>query len=216
MINGAILYAIAIILISISFIKDRNKTKDAVLKSWKMFRNIIPDILSIMLFVGLSLSILTPTLISSIIGEKSGLIGIAYSTLIGSVALIPSFIVFPLGDTLVQNGAGLPQVAALMSSLMSVGITTLPMEQKIIWSKFCLYSQCICNINVSHICLYYLGGDGMNELKKYRFFFILLFGLIILNFYKPIVGMERISINRKKHFKYAVSPSSCLNIRRFA
>lgn len=132
MINGAILYTLAIILISISFIKDRNKTKDALLKSWKMFRNLIPSMLSIMLFVGLSLSILTPSFISSIIGQKSGFIGIIYSAIIGSVALIPSFVVFPLGNTLVQNGAGLPQVAALMSTLMSVGITTLPMEQKIL------------------------------------------------------------------------------------
>lgn len=136
MINGAILYGIAIILISISFIKDRNKTKDALLKSWKSFRNIIPDMLSIMLFVGLSLSMLTPSLISSIIGEKSGLTGIIYSTLIGSIALVPSFVVFPLGHTLVQNGAGLPQVAVLMSTLMSVGITTLPMEQKVFGRSF--------------------------------------------------------------------------------
>ncbi|PEZ02900.1 hypothetical protein CN326_19085 [Bacillus sp. AFS018417] len=136
MINGAILYTIAIILISISFIKDRNKTKDALLKSWKMFRNLIPSMLSIMLFIGLSLSILTPSFISSIIGEKSGFIGIVYSAIIGSVALIPSFVVFPLGHTLIQNGAGLPQVAALMSTLMSVGITTLPMEQKIFGRSF--------------------------------------------------------------------------------
>lgn len=136
MINGAILYTLAIILISISFIKDRNKTKDALLKSWKMFRNLIPSMLSIMLFVGLSLSILTPSFISSIIGQKSGFIGIVYSAIIGSVALIPSFVVFPLGNTLVQNGAGLPQVAALMSTLMSVGITTLPMEQKIFGRSF--------------------------------------------------------------------------------
>ncbi|MGG2066036.1 hypothetical protein [Bacillus sp. S14(2024)] len=136
MINGAILYAIAIILTSISFIKNRNKTKDALSKSWKMFRNLIPSMLSIMLFVGLSLSILTPSFISSIIGAKSGFIGIVYSAIIGSVALIPSFVVFPLGNTLVQNGAGLPQVAALMSTLMSVGITTLPMEQKIFGRSF--------------------------------------------------------------------------------
>ncbi|ENQ3079557.1 hypothetical protein [Bacillus multifaciens] len=136
MINGTILYTIAIILTSISFIKDRSKTKDALLKSWNMFRNLIPSMLSIMLFVGLSLSILTPSFISSIIGEKSGFIGIVYSAIIGSVALIPSFIVFPLGNTLVQNGAGLPQVAALMSTLMSVGITTLPMEQKIFGRSF--------------------------------------------------------------------------------
>ncbi|PMU57344.1 hypothetical protein C1X86_35190, partial [Pseudomonas sp. GP01-A3] len=89
-----------------------------------------------MLFVGLSLSLLTPSFISSIIGEKSGLMGIVYSTIIGSFALIPSFIVFPLGDTLVQNGAGLPQVAALMSTMMSVGIITLPMEQKLFGRGF--------------------------------------------------------------------------------
>ncbi|PFE05087.1 hypothetical protein COE15_06940 [Bacillus cereus] len=136
MINGALLYSLAIILVSISFVKDRSKTKEALLKSWKMFRNLIPSMLSIMLFVGLSLSILTPSFISSIIGEKSGFIGIIYSAIIGSVALIPSFIVFPLGNTLVQNGAGLPQVAALMSTLMSVGITTLPMEQKIFGRSF--------------------------------------------------------------------------------
>ncbi|NGP43779.1 hypothetical protein G4V62_01915 [Bacillaceae bacterium SIJ1] len=136
MINGAILYAIAIILTSISFINDKNKTKDALLKSWKMFRNIMPDVLAIMLFVGLSLSILTPSVISSMIGEQSGVLGIVYSTIIGSVSLIPSFVVFPLGATFVQNGAGLPQVAALMSALMSVGIVTLPMEQKIFGRSF--------------------------------------------------------------------------------
>ncbi len=71
MINGVILYTLAIILTGISFMKDRSKTKDALMKSWKMFRNLLPAMLSIMLFVGLSLSILTPSFISSIIGEQS-------------------------------------------------------------------------------------------------------------------------------------------------
>ncbi|MFP3126352.1 hypothetical protein OH784_27460 [Ectobacillus funiculus] len=153
MINGAILYAMAIILLSISFIKDRNKTRDALLKSWKSFRHIIPDMFSIMLFVGLSLSILTPSLISSIIGEKSGLTGIVYAVLIGSIVLVPSFVVFPLGHTLVQNGAGLPQVAVLMSTLMSVGITTLPMEQKIFGRSFA-YSRNVSAVVMSLIFSY--------------------------------------------------------------
>ncbi|KQL39236.1 hypothetical protein AN960_09705 [Bacillus sp. FJAT-25509] len=136
MINASILYSLAIILTIISFIKDREKTKEALLKSWKMFCNILPEILTIMFFVGLSLSLLTPSLVSSIIGEQSGIKGIILSTLIGSVGLIPSFIVFPLGETLVQNGAGLPQVAVLMSTLMSVGIVTLPMEQKLFGRSF--------------------------------------------------------------------------------
>ncbi|MFI8684668.1 hypothetical protein [Rossellomorea sp. NPDC077527] len=138
MINGLILYGTAFILTGISYSKDREKTKEAIKKAWKMFSNIMPDVLAIMLFVGLSLSILTPDLISSVVGKESGLMGIIYSTVIGSVSLIPSFVVFPLGGTLVENGAGLPQVAALMASFMAVGIVTLPMEQKVFGRSFAL------------------------------------------------------------------------------
>lgn len=153
MINAMILYTLAIILTSISFRKDRNKTKDALLKSWNMFRNILPEILSIMFFVGLSLSLLTPSIVSSIIGEQSGLKGIGISALIGSFGLIPSFIVFPLGETLVNNGAGLPQVAVLMSTLMSVGIITLPMEQKLFGRSFA-YARNACGLLMSLIFAY--------------------------------------------------------------
>src|SRR4051812_38735557 len=42
----------------------------------------------------------------------------------------------PLGHTLVQNGAALPQVAVLMSTLMAVGLASLPMEQKTFGHSF--------------------------------------------------------------------------------
>ncbi|KAB7672085.1 hypothetical protein [Bacillus sp. B1-b2] len=136
MVSGIILYTIAAIFLGISFIKDKNKSKVALLNSWKMFCNVLPDLLAIMLFIGLTLSLFTPTFISSIIGESSGLLGIIYSTFIGSIALVPSFIVFPLGHTLIQNGAALPQVAVLMSTMMSVGLVTLSMEQKTFGRSF--------------------------------------------------------------------------------
>lgn len=148
MISGIVLYSIAIIYLGISFIKDKHKTKTALLKSWKMFLNVIPDLLAIMLFIGLALSLLTPSFISSIIGENSGFPGIIYSTIIGSIALVPSFIVFPLGHTLVQNGAALPQVAVLMSTMMSVGLVTLAMEQKTFGKSFA-YARNISSILMS-------------------------------------------------------------------
>jgi uncharacterized membrane protein YraQ (UPF0718 family) len=148
MISGLVLYTIASIYLGFSFIKDKHKTKTALLKSWNMFQNVLPDLLAIMLFIGIALSLLTPSLISSIIGENSGFFGIIYSTIIGSIALIPSFIVFPLGHTLVQNGAALPQVAVLMSTLMSVGLVTLSMEQKIFGRSFA-YARNISSIIMS-------------------------------------------------------------------
>ncbi|WP_431811196.1 hypothetical protein [Lysinibacillus sp. FW12] len=148
MVSGLVLYSIASIYLGISFIKDKYKTKTALFKSWTMFRNVLPDLLVIMLFIGLALSLLTPSLISSIIGGNSGFLGIIYSTIIGSIALVPSFIVFPLGHTLVQNGAALPQVAVLMSTLMSVGLVTLTMEQKIFGRSFA-YARNISSIIMS-------------------------------------------------------------------
>ena len=136
MISGIILYFIATIFLIISFIKSKHKTKIALLSSWKMFRNTLPDLLAIMLLIGIALSLLTPSMISSIVGDNSGFLGIIYSTIIGSIALVPSFIVFPLGQALIENGAAYPQVAVLMSTLMSVGLVTISMEQKTFGRSF--------------------------------------------------------------------------------
>lgn len=156
MISGILLYTIATIYLGVSFIKDKHKTKVAILTSWKMFHNVLPDLLAIMLFIGLALSLLTPPLISSIMGESSGLLGIIYSTIIGSIALVPSFIVFPLGHTIIQNGAALPQVAVLMSTMMSVGLVTLSMEQKTFGRSFA-YARNISAIIMSLIFALIIG-----------------------------------------------------------
>ena len=84
MISGVVLYSMAILLTILSFIKDRKRTFQALKKAFMIFKNLLPEILSIMLFVGLSLAILTPELISSMIGKQSGILGVILSTIIGS------------------------------------------------------------------------------------------------------------------------------------
>ncbi|WP_198137181.1 hypothetical protein [Methanosarcina barkeri] len=44
--------------------------------------------------------------------------------------MIPGFVAFPLGATLLNDGAGYAQIAAFVSSLMAVGFVTLPLEIK--------------------------------------------------------------------------------------
>lgn len=136
MISGIVLYSISIVGLIVSFGKNRQKTYQSLKKAWMSFQNLLPEILFIMLLIGIFLSILTPELISKLIGEQSGFLGIIVSMVLGSLALIPSFIVFPLGETLLQNGAGLPQVAMLVATLMSIGIVSLPMERKMFGSQF--------------------------------------------------------------------------------
>jgi len=127
--NGAI-YFIAIIFLIISFIKSRQKTKKALIKAWKSFKNILPLLLGVILLIGLMLSILDTKLISRIIGEKSGALGVLLASVVGSITLIPGFIAFPTAALLLAGGAGYIQIAAFVQTLMMVGIVTLPMEIK--------------------------------------------------------------------------------------
>ena len=127
--NGAI-YLIAIIFLIISFIKSRQKTKNALIKAWKSFKNILPLLLGVILLIGLMLSILDTKLISRIIGEKSGPLGVLLASVVGSITLIPGFIAFPTAALLLEGGVGYIQIAAFVQTLMMVGIVTLPMEIK--------------------------------------------------------------------------------------
>jgi uncharacterized membrane protein YraQ (UPF0718 family) len=129
-VNSIYLYFLALLFLLISYLKDRQKTKMALFKAWKSFSNLIPEILSVMMFAGIILAILNPNTISKLIGAESGFSGILLSLIAGSVALIPGFVAFPLGAALLEEGAGSAQIAAFVSSLMAVGIVTLPLEIK--------------------------------------------------------------------------------------
>lgn len=127
--NG-IIYLIAIVFLIISFAKSRQKTKQALLKAWGSFKNIIPMLLGVIFLIGLMLSLLDTEIISRIIGENSGPVGVLLAGLVGSLTLIPGFIAFPTAALLLESGAGYIQIAAFIQTLMMVGIITIPMEIK--------------------------------------------------------------------------------------
>ena len=99
-------------------------------KSWKALENIMPQFLSIILIIGITLAVLSPQEINNLIGQQSGCIGMLIAAILGSVTLIPGFVAFPLTAALYKNGGGLMQIAVFISTLMAVGIVTLPVEMK--------------------------------------------------------------------------------------
>ena len=56
--------------------------------------------------------------------------GVVAAAAVGAITLIPGFVAFPLAAALLHNGAGYMQIAAFVSSLMMVGVVTLPLEIK--------------------------------------------------------------------------------------
>lgn len=138
MITNIILYGVTAALVVVSLVKDRQKTKKALIKAWKAFENILPQMLGILVLVGLLLGVLDPQTISEIIGSRSGWIGVAAAALVGAITLIPGFIAFPTAALLLASGAGYMQIAAFVSSLMMVGVVTLPIEFKFFGRKAAL------------------------------------------------------------------------------
>ena len=122
------LYGITAILLLWSWRSDRKKSVAALKKGWKAFENLLPQFLPIILLIGLGLAVLEPSTISRILGEESGLTGMALAAVLGSIILIPGFIAFPLAASLLAAGAGYGQIAMLLTTLMMVGIVTLPLE----------------------------------------------------------------------------------------
>ena len=127
MLDG-MLYIIVVILLVLSFFKDRKKTKKALMKAWKSFLKNIKMMIGMMILMGVIFTLVSPDFIGRLFGVESGIYGILLGLGIGSVTFMPSFIVFPLGAGLIENGAGYPQVAGFISSLMGVGIISIGME----------------------------------------------------------------------------------------
>jgi len=130
-----ILYVLVLGLLLFSFSRDKLKTKIALKKAWKSFENILPQFMSILIIIGIMLAIANPETISGLIGRQSGWLGIVLASLIGSVTLIPGFVAFPLAAALLKSGAGLMQLAVFISTLMMVGIVTMPVEIKYFGKK---------------------------------------------------------------------------------
>lgn len=131
----AVFYILAGGLLSLSYVKDKEKTKKSLWKAVKSIENMMPQFIGIIALVGIMMALIDPETISTFIGSSSGWLGVLLAAIVGGITLIPGFIAFPTAALLLQGGAGYMQVGAFVSSLMMVGVVTMPMETKFFGRK---------------------------------------------------------------------------------
>ena len=119
-----------------SFIKNREKTKQALKMALGMGKGMLISILSIIFLIGLILTILPPESIAEFVGKQSLLLATVISAAFGTITLIPAFIAFPLVGTLVHAGVGVVPAVAFLTTLTMVGIVTFPLERREFGLKF--------------------------------------------------------------------------------
>lgn len=103
----------------------------------------MPQFFLIVIIIAIILSVLDTESISKLIGEESKFIGTTISSVIGAVTMMPTFVAFSVGDSLLKSGAGYAQVAAFISTSTMVGILTLPLESKFIGKKAAFYRNVV-------------------------------------------------------------------------
>lgn len=155
--TSAILYGLCIVLLIFSFFKDKAKTKKALINGLKSLENIMPQFLTIIIIVGIILSVVDADTISKFIGQESGIMGITFASIIGSITMMPTFVAFSLGDSLLKSGAGYAQVAALISTLTMVGLLTFTMEAEYIGKKAAFFRNLFAFL-FSFIVAFFMGG----------------------------------------------------------
>jgi uncharacterized membrane protein YraQ (UPF0718 family) len=133
--NTFIFGLFTLISLFLSFIFDRDKTILGIKKGGKMFSNIFHTFLNILILISIVLFFVPASLIAHYLGANSGWYGFALAAFIGSISLIPGFIAYPLAATLLKQGATYDVVAVFMTTLMTVGVITLPLEIKYFGKK---------------------------------------------------------------------------------
>jgi len=126
--NFLIIVTVSIVIFS--FFLDRKKTFTGLKNGLRMFINILPEMLNILILVSIILYLIPQTMLIRWIGKDSGMTGISVAALAGSIALIPSFIAYPLAAILLKSGVSYGVLAVFITTLMMVGIVTLPLEAK--------------------------------------------------------------------------------------
>lgn len=129
------LYVVSLGLLILSAVRDRRKTVISLRRAWRMFLNVLPQFAAILFLVGLLMTALSPTAVRRIIGADSGVLGMLFAAVLGSVTLVPAIVAFPIAEEMLGRGAGLMQIAVFISTLTTVGLVTLPLEMKYLGAK---------------------------------------------------------------------------------
>ncbi len=129
------LYIFTGLVLLISLIADKGKTRIAVQISYNKIMKILPAFIKMLILVAIILSLVPEELIAKYLGVNSGLSGLLVGLFLGSITMMPGFIAFPLGGILLDKGVSYMNIAAFTTTLMLVGVLTYPVEKEYLGKK---------------------------------------------------------------------------------
>jgi len=130
-------------LVIISFIVDRQKTIKGIKKGLMQFIKILPTLFSVIVVISIVLYFVSDELLLEYLGKNAGWEAYISAALIGSVSLLPGFIAYPLAGILLKSGVSYAVIAVFITTLMMVGVLTIPIETKYFGFKTALFRNAL-------------------------------------------------------------------------
>lgn len=124
------LWGLAAVLFALCYTREPARARLALRRAAQKSQQLAPTLLAIILFVGMAVATLDAPTIGTLLGPRSGALGVGAAIAVGAIAFMPSFSAFPLGAALLEGGAGYPQVGGFLAALMGISLATLPLEAK--------------------------------------------------------------------------------------
>jgi len=125
-----LLIVVSLVAISISVIANRQKTLDGLKRGLMMFIKLLPTLVNVLILVSIFLYLIPNEKWVEWMDESSGVEGYIIAGVTGSLSLIPGFIAFPLSSVLIKSGVSYPVLAMFITTLLMVGVFTLPIEKQ--------------------------------------------------------------------------------------
>jgi hypothetical protein len=137
-ITDILLIAVVVVMLVVSGLRSREKTKKGLASGARQLWNVLPFFLAVFGLIGLLETLLTPQQVQLWLGEGAGAMAPFYAALVGGMATGPPASVFPLGQFLLAQHATIAAVSTLLIAWVAVGTVTLPAEIRFFGARFTL------------------------------------------------------------------------------
>lgn len=132
------LYLIAAIALMISTVSDTKKTIKSIKIAWTTFIKTAPLLFLTISLVSIVLYYLPDHVIAEYLGTSDLTLGVLIASVLGSISLLPGFISFPLSGLLLKQGVSYTVLAVFTTTLMMVGVLTLPLEKEFFGTRIAI------------------------------------------------------------------------------
>jgi len=136
--DALVVSAMTAVALAVSFLADRARTRRALTIALRRFVALLPAFLAMLAAVSLVLALLPEAAITRALGGEDPFLAMLAGAVVGSVALMPGFVAFPLAGILLERGVAYMAISAFMTTLMMVGVLTYPIERRFLGHRVTL------------------------------------------------------------------------------